>query len=161
MHPTEKKTAQLDPRSDPPATTWKSPTHKDTCAKSYRQIKHCTTSPADILAPPQATSGSLFFLPYLLCFDKKPKVLSLIPFRSRLRASVSTLTPIKLSHLDAAHSSKYTHTPPEWFCSNHLQTNSYAVFASWEASGTSGFAGRGLLVSHKRTICLFKSSLTL
>lgn len=70
--------------------------------------------------------GSLFILLYLLCFDKKPKIQPLILFRSCLRASVSTLTTIKLSHLDAAQAPKYPHTPPEWFCFNRFQTNSYA-----------------------------------
>lgn len=135
VHPAEKTTSQLDQWGAPPATTWKAPTHKDTCAKSYRQIKHCMTSPADILAPLQATSESQherFILPYLLCFDKKPKMLSLIPFRSRFSASVWTLTTIKVSHLDAAQASEYPHTPPEWFCSNHFQTNlQEACVASW------------------------------
>lgn len=39
VHPAEKTTSQLDQWGAPPATTWKGPTHKDTCAKSYRQIK--------------------------------------------------------------------------------------------------------------------------
>lgn len=55
VHPAERTTTQLDKWSAPPATTWEAPAHKDTRAKSERQIEHCVTSPAVILAPLPST----------------------------------------------------------------------------------------------------------
>lgn len=133
---------------------------KDTWAKSHRQIKHCMTSPADFLAPLQATSESQhekisIHTPIFAVFWQKAKTAITQP-------SVSTLTTIKLSHLDAAQAAKHPHTLPEWFCSNHFETNYYdgsffgCVCSQWICRKCVLPSG----LSQKNLCAFLKSSLT-